>query len=101
MAFVASGTAETRYVALDVGDARIAYRSFGTSSGVPLVFCQRFRGTMDHWDPALLDMLARERPIVLFDNAGVGMSSGQPAHSIAGMAQIAGSVIDKLGYPQV
>jgi pimeloyl-ACP methyl ester carboxylesterase len=99
MMSVVSEAAETRY--LDAGGARIAHRSFGTDVGVPLVLCQRFRGTMDHWDPALLDVLARERPVVLFDSAGVGQSSGEGASNMAGMAQIAAAVIDKLGHPQV
>jgi pimeloyl-ACP methyl ester carboxylesterase len=99
MMSVVSEAAETRY--LDAGGARIAHRSLGADVGVPLVLCQRFRGTMDHWDPALLDVLAHERPVVLFDSAGVGQSSGEAASSIAGMAQIAAAVIDKLGHSQV
>jgi hypothetical protein len=30
-----------------------AYRRFGKSQGVPLVFFQHFTGTMDNWDPAV------------------------------------------------
>jgi pimeloyl-ACP methyl ester carboxylesterase len=94
-----AASAQTRYV--EVGGARIAYRSFGANSGTPLVLCQRFRGTLDHWDPALLDVLASERPIVIFDNSGVGQSSGEAGSSIAAMAQVTGRLIDKLGFAQV
>jgi len=32
---------------------------------------------MDHWDPAVTDGFAANRPVVLFDNAGVAGSSGE------------------------
>jgi pimeloyl-ACP methyl ester carboxylesterase len=99
MSHFASASAQTQYV--EIKGARIAYRSFGANAGIPLVLCQRFRGTMDHWDPALLDVLAHERPVVLFDSAGVGLSSGEAGGTIAVMAQVAGAFIDKLGFAQV
>jgi hypothetical protein len=40
---------------------RFAYRRFGEPNGVPLVFNQHFRGTMDYWDPAVTDGLAKNR----------------------------------------
>ena len=48
----AADLAETRY-AEDPG-GRFAYRRLGPRSPVPLVMATRFRGTIDHWDPALL-----------------------------------------------
>ena len=60
-----------------------AYRRLGdpSSSAPPLVSFQHFRGNLDNWDPALVDALARTREVILFDNAGVGGSSGTvPAH---------------------
>ncbi|WP_257132182.1 alpha/beta fold hydrolase [Bacillus pseudomycoides] len=54
-----------------------AYLEFGATSEVPIVFCQRFQGTMDDWDPAVVNDLAQERRIILFDNVGVGLSSGE------------------------
>lgn len=68
-------TAKTQYV--EANGIRFAYRLFGATTGTPLVFLQHFRGTMDHWDPALINPLAKTRPILLLDNAGVGKSSGQ------------------------
>jgi pimeloyl-ACP methyl ester carboxylesterase len=32
---------------------------------------------MDHWDPAVTDGLARDRAVILFNNAGVSSSSGE------------------------
>ena len=55
-----------------------AYRRLGepSASAPPLVSFQHFRGKLDNWDPALVDALARTREVILFDNAGVGGSTG-------------------------
>ena len=42
---------------------------------------------MDYWDPLLINTFASVRPVVLFDNAGVGQSTGAVADTIKGMAQ--------------
>ena len=52
-----------------------AFRELGDGA-VPLVLLQHFRGNLDYWDPALIDALAVRRRVILFDNAGVGGSSG-------------------------
>ena len=78
--------AKTEFVSVD--GARLAYRAFGASGPVPLVLLMRFRGTMDHWDPAFVDPIAEQRPIVLLDNAGVGQSEGEVPGGISGMAEI-------------
>ncbi|MFZ2064855.1 MAG: alpha/beta hydrolase, partial [Xanthobacteraceae bacterium] len=67
--------ASTQFV--QAGDYRYAYRRFGTGSTYPLLFLQHFTGTLDNWDPAVTDPLAKERDAILFDNAGVGRSSGK------------------------
>jgi hypothetical protein len=46
---------------------------------VPLVFSQHYIGTMDYWDPTVTDGLARDREVILFNNAGVSSSSGEAA----------------------
>jgi len=90
----------TRHVT--AGGIRFAFRVFGAPSAVPLVLCQRFRGTMDDWDPLFLDTLANERRVVIFDNAGVGRSSGDSPATIAGMADHAAAFIrGALGVDQV
>jgi len=77
---------------------RYAYRTLGPSTGTPLVFCHRFRGTMDDWDPAVI---AAERPVILFDNAGIGLSTGETPDSVKGMADKAAEFIRLLGFTQV
>lgn len=72
-------TAKTSYV--NHADGQFAYRRFGASSGVPLLFLIHFRGTMDKWDPLLINSIAASRPIILVDYKGVGLSTGPAATS--------------------
>jgi len=67
-------SAPTQFV--EANGIRFAYRHFGKPNGVPLVFNQHYAGTLDHWDPAVTDGLARDREVILFNNAGVSSSSG-------------------------
>ena len=99
MSVTISALAQTQFV--EVAGTRVAYREFGRITGTPLVLFHRFRGTMDHWDPALLDVLARERPVIIFDNLGVGASEGECGASIAAMAQAAGDFVDAVGLSQI
>jgi pimeloyl-ACP methyl ester carboxylesterase len=92
-------TAPTQFI--EVNGVRFAYRRFGKSSGVPLVFNMHFMGTMDHWDPAVTDGFAKERDIILFDNAGVSSSSGDVPGSFAEMGANAIAFIKALGLRQV
>src|SRR2546426_11623429 len=68
-------TAPIQFVEAD--GIRFAYRRFGKAGGVPVVFNLHYLGTMDYWDPAVTDGLARDREVILFDNAGVSSSSGE------------------------
>jgi pimeloyl-ACP methyl ester carboxylesterase len=87
-------TAVTKF--MDVGEQRYAYRRFGAGSGLPLLFLQYFTGTLDNWDPAVTDPLALGREVILFENAGVGRSTGSVPKTIAGMAQHALAFLDAL-----
>ena len=77
-------TAPTRFVESD--GIKFAYRRFGQESGIPLLFFQHFRGGMDHWNPAVTDGFAQDRPVVLFDNAGVAGTTGDTPNTIEAMA---------------
>jgi pimeloyl-ACP methyl ester carboxylesterase len=72
-----------------------AYRRFG--AGRPLLCLQHFTGTLDNWDPAVTDALASGREVILFDNAGVGRSTGQVPQTVGGMATQALAFLDGLG----
>jgi pimeloyl-ACP methyl ester carboxylesterase len=92
-------TAPTRLV--EANGIRFAYRRFGKAGGVPLILNQHFRGTMDYWDPAVTDGLARNREVILFNNAGVSSSSGQVPTSVEEMAADAIAFIKAIGLRQV
>ncbi|KAM4065217.1 alpha/beta hydrolase fold domain-containing protein [Hirsutella rhossiliensis] len=82
---------------IQVNDIRFAYRRLGQPDGIPLVLLMHFRGTMDHWDPALVNPLAELRPVVLIDNAGVGRSGGQVPKTFGGWARHYIDVMQALG----
>jgi pimeloyl-ACP methyl ester carboxylesterase len=80
-----------------------AYRRFGKADGdtLPLVCFQHYRGNLDNWDPALVDAIARHREVILFDNAGVGGSTGTVPRTVTPMAYDALAFIEALGLKQI
>jgi pimeloyl-ACP methyl ester carboxylesterase len=92
-------TAPTRFI--EANGIRFAYRRFGKAGGVPLVFNQHFRGTMDYWDPAVTDGLAGNREVILFNNAGVSSSSGRVPTSFQEMGANAIAFVKALGLIKV
>jgi pimeloyl-ACP methyl ester carboxylesterase len=88
-------TAPTQFI--EVKDARYAYRRFGAGSGLPLLCLQHFTGTLDNWDAAVTDPLARGREMILFESAGIGRSGGSVPTTVAGMAKHALAFLDGLG----
>src|SRR5882672_5642807 len=116
-------TAPTQFV--EANGIRFAYRRFGkvpdfdpelfidgidppywaelndSIGGVPLVFNQHFTGTMDHWDPAVTDGLAKDREVILFDNAGLSSSSGAVPTTFEEMGADAIAFIKALGLKRV
>ncbi|MGW7649004.1 alpha/beta fold hydrolase [Streptomyces bobili] len=82
--------------------ARYAYRDFGQQNATPpLVLLQRFRGTLDHWDPLFLEVLATERRVIIFDNVGISESTGEVPTTMEGMAEAAIDFLTALGLEQV
>src|SRR5512133_2137296 len=92
-------TAPTRYI--EGRGIRFAYRRLGPSIGTPLVLLQHFSGNIDAWDPAVVNALAADRTVIVFDNAGVGRSTGQTPDNIAGMSRDAVSFFNLLGLSEV
>jgi pimeloyl-ACP methyl ester carboxylesterase len=70
-------------------------------TGTPLVLLQHFSGNIDAWDPAVVNALAIDRPVIVFDNAGVGRSTGQAPDNVAAMARDAVTFIEQLGLSKV
>src|SRR6266404_5782794 len=92
-------TAPTQFV--EANGIRFAYRRFGKASGLPLVFNQHYTGTMDYWDPAVTDGLAKNREVILFNNAGVSSSSGEVPATFQEMGANAIAFINALDLKKI
>ena len=92
-------TAPTQFV--EAGGIRYAYRRFGKEGDTPIVLNQHFTGTLDYWDPAVTDGLAKDREVILFNNAGVASSSGEVPTSFQEMGTNAVAFIQALGLAKV
>src|SRR5258706_4665751 len=92
-------TAPTQFV--EANGIRLGYRRSGKSGGVPLVFNMHFTGTMDHWDPAVTDGFAKDREVILFNNAGISSSSGEVPTTVERMGANAVAFIRTLGLKTV
>src|SRR5882762_438534 len=88
-------TVPTQFV--EAHGIRFAYRRWGTRSGLPLVFNQHFTGNLDNWDPAVLDGLAKEREVIIFNTAGVQSATGEVPPTCARTAKNAEALIAGLG----
>ena len=87
-------SAPVRTVATRLGT--VAYRAVG--SGPPLVLVMGYGGTMETWDPRLVNALAQRYRVVIFDNAGLGGTAALPAPlSIDAMANQTSALITALG----
>jgi pimeloyl-ACP methyl ester carboxylesterase len=86
---------------LDVAKQSFAYRSFGKSNTKPLVLLNHLAANLDNWDPRVLDLLAEQRTVVIFDNSGVGSSSGKVPQSIEEMAEDAATFISNFSKQPV
>jgi pimeloyl-ACP methyl ester carboxylesterase len=84
-----------------VGEIRMAYYTRG--KGEPLVMINGFLSTMSLWDPALIEQLASQHQLILFDNRGAGLSSdtAQNNTTIPQMADDVAGLIQSLGLKKV
>lgn len=92
-------TAKTQFV--EAGGVKYAYRILGDQAGIPLVLLASLGSSIDDWDPAITNGLAQKRKVILFDNRGVGGSTGQVPASIGEMATDAVVFIKALGFSKV
>jgi pimeloyl-ACP methyl ester carboxylesterase len=91
--------ASTRRITAESG-IDYAYRDLGEGD-VPLVLLQHFRGSLDNWDPALVDALAAARRVVAFDNVGVAATTGTTPSTIEAMAHDAIAFVEALGLDRI
>lgn len=92
-------SAPTQYVEVD--GISFAFRRFGKPGGTPVVGFQHFTGTLDNWDPVIMDGLAKNREVIVFDNKGVGNTGGETPDNVSAMTQDAIRFIEKLGLMQL
>jgi len=83
-------TVPTQFV--EANGIRFAYRRWGKRSGLPVVFNQHFIGNLDNWDPAVLEGLAEEREVIIFNNVGVASSDRRSADDLCRHGEERGSV---------
>jgi hypothetical protein len=70
---------------ITVGEIEFAYRELGRDNpGTPVVFLVHLAAVMDNWDPRVVDGFAAKHRVVVFDNRGVGASSGSSSCSSPG-----------------
>jgi pimeloyl-ACP methyl ester carboxylesterase len=92
-------TAPTEFIT--ASGINFAYRRLGTGKGTPLIFLQHFTGTMDSWDPDVVNGLAASRPVIVVDNTGVGKSSGNTPDNVHQMMLDIQQFITALGLTKV
>lgn len=94
--------AEVPTQTLSAGGVDFAYRELGKAhGGTPVVFLNHLAAVLDNWDPRVVEGIGAMRHVIVFDNRGVGASTGRPANSIEQMADDAIAFIKATGAGQV
>jgi pimeloyl-ACP methyl ester carboxylesterase len=86
---------------IDVGGTRFAYRQLGPGTGLPVIFLNHLAAVLDNWDPRVIDGIAANHRVIVFDNRGIGASGGSTPVSVEAMARDAVAFIRALGLKQV
>ena len=90
----------TQFISAD--GINFAYREYGQQNGgTPVIFLNHLAAVLDNWDPRMIDGIAAKHHVVVFDNRGVGASTGEPAKSIEQMADDAITFIQAKGFKKV
>jgi pimeloyl-ACP methyl ester carboxylesterase len=94
--------ANTPTQTLSADGIQFAYRELGKQhGGTPVIFLNHLAAVLDNWDPRVVDGIAAKHHVIVFDNRGIGASSGSPADSIEQMALDATRFIKASGFAQV
>src|SRR5438094_1844223 len=83
------------------GGVTFAYRELGPEGGIPVIFFVHLAGTLDNWDPRIIDPIAKGHHVIAFDNRGVGASTGRVPDSVEAMADDAFTFIKALGFDKI
>jgi len=92
---ITSENSRIKYVRVD--DIDIAYKTFG--QGQPIVLIMGMWGTMDLWAPGMLEALASNYRVIVFDNRGMGFTTASDKDfSMELFADDTAGLIAALGY---
>src|SRR5258708_15552014 len=86
---------------VDVNGTNFVFREIGKKGGVPVVFLHHLTAVLDDWEPRVVDGLAAEHHVIVFDNRGVGGSGGSTPKTVEEMARDAVAFIGALGFSKV
>jgi pimeloyl-ACP methyl ester carboxylesterase len=80
---------------------KFAYRSYGKTGDIPVIYFNHLTANLDNCDPRIMDAIAAHRQIISFDYRGIGATTGRQGESLADMAKDGIAFIHALGYKQV
>jgi pimeloyl-ACP methyl ester carboxylesterase len=86
---------------INAAGVKFAYRQLGPDTGVPVVFLTHLAAVLDNWDPRVVDGIAARHRVIIFNNRGVGASSGSTPTTVEEMARDAVRFIRALGFDQL
>lgn len=92
-------TSPTQKIAVNGID--FTYRKTGDHEGIPIILLNHLTGTLDNWDPRVVDGLATQHTVITFNAQGVGSSTGSVPLTVEAMATDAVDFIKALGYDKV
>jgi pimeloyl-ACP methyl ester carboxylesterase len=96
--------APTQFITASNG-TKFAYRHLGpalaSTNALPLVMHIHYRANMDLWDPLLLSCLSAHRPVLIFDEPGVGRTPGTVPTTYQGWADDVILFTDALGLKKI
>lgn len=92
-------TVETKMI--NVNGTNFAYRELGEQTGIPVIFLNHLTANIDDCDPAVIEGIAKEHHIVVFDNRGIGRTEGKVPDDVTEMAKDAFDFINALGFKEV
>jgi pimeloyl-ACP methyl ester carboxylesterase len=92
-------TVPTQFV--EANGIKFAYRSYGKTGDIPVIYFNHLTANLDNCDPRIMDAIAAHRQIISFDYRGIGATTGRQGESIADMAKDGIAFIHALGFKQV
>jgi pimeloyl-ACP methyl ester carboxylesterase len=98
---VITSYAKAQNKTINTSGATFAYRELGPKEDIPVIFFVHLAGTLDNWDPRIMDAIAQHRHVITFDQLGVGTSSGTVPDTLEQAADDAYTFITALGYKKI